>query len=1001
MQTIKQRNIYFLLFFIFVFIGIIGAGTWRVLAITGNADSQTGGSGGGGNSCVNAGMGICMITGMTQPAVAKFTLVYYDGNSRSKVNGSKTWYLANWKVGNTNTTANKQALKHYANGAKIYTSPSFKFGRAGEKKLEHWVISFSNGKFDKDKFEKNVLSRFGVDSSVFTKETCVVDSNGDGEHSKEEEKNCVNSDGTFKPGYRIIVEPIFFFYASSGYKGWKASNRTVAKSTKDIAQEAISGKWGLSIDKYRDRLRYCYWGNNYNNPTSDKSSNRYGDWYRAYTEFDDIGIKAVKPSSYCTGNLRPSTKRIQNVAQITNGIGYWIFDPGNVIKGKCEAFNYDHYKANREPGWDGKTGSGPDGQNCCIEVGSALKNYSSMQYSNMAKSYMEDEYQEIAKNMGLKYPISYEELYDYWLTQHTECLVDQSKLVDPELTCGEKEVTKFGDEFTTDDLLATIGGESDYTRQDMSDSKFLVRQINSYCKILCGEELKMTFPDQLQEQIGRGTKIVWPTKENAAVANNYPLTVSSKATCVLNVNESKLISDNTYTCTKTNEDGEEYTTDCVNWSNVNSVRSTCKTETNSINKNNSTKRDFYDLKGKFNVWHTDEEYGKRTDIELERYDDGFSSGNYKTSGFPVSGNGSTFTIEQTVKYKIPDRIYRYIITKSDGTIKSSDTKSGNYTDLGYGNLPVSYTAEGVYDTFIKYSTIGGFKGKEKLKNNSMEYICEYKVNTGTKCECPEGPYMGKDLTQAMAGGEDGQTHTCEDAQKRFCDTPYCPDCENDCPTTFPSWYKDYTSGDFAGNTVLNESCKSSEVCTALSCNLFVCPPGTNAAGRPLNAIIAQYLANHPGKALNQDLLEYLVECSCSDDDNIIYRTIDLKNPFPGKDASGRRAGFNWDSDEIKASVITNNRGVADDQVYSKQPLYHFTLTPAVVKTIREYNSKAGNEYDDFKLDCKGETEPNKIDGVVSRNCISDFVHSSTYGAQADGSCYSAKTADSFVSCANK
>ena len=126
----------------------------------------------------------------------------------------------------------------------------------------------------------------------------------------------------------------------------------------------------------------------------------------------------------------------------------------------------------------------------------------------------------------------------------------------------------------------------------------------------------------------------------------------------------------------------------------------------------------------------------------------------------------------------------------------------------------------------------------------------------------------------------------------------------------------------------------------------------------------------------------------------------MKNPFPGKEASGRRSGFNWDSDEIKASVITNNRGVSDDEVYNKQPLYHFTLTPSVVKTIRAYNAQPGHEYDNFTLDCKGTSEPSeKNDGIVSRNCISDFVHSATYGARTDGSCYSAKSASTFVSCA--
>lgn len=64
--------------------------------------------------------------------------------------------------------------------------------------------------------------------------------------------------------------------------------------------------------------------------------------------------------------------------------------------------------------------------------------------------------------------------------------------------------------------------------------------------------------------------------------------------------------------------------------------------------------------------------------------------------------------------------------------------------------------------------------------------------------------------------------------------------------------------------------------------------------------------------------------------NVIYRVVDLNDPFP----EGRSPGTNWIG---KEGVITDNRGVSGMQLYSSsevEPLYSFELTPAVIKEIR-------------------------------------------------------------------
>ena len=72
--------------------------------------------------------------------------------------------------------------------------------------------------------------------------------------------------------------------------------------------------------------------------------------------------------------------------------------------------------------------------------------------------------------------------------------------------------------------------------------------------------------------------------------------------------------------------------------------------------------------------------------------------------------------------------------------------------------------------------------------------------------------------------------------------------------------------------------------------------------------------------------------------NIIYRIIDVGDPFPGTDGSGRKPGSNWciddDCETLVNDVITN----ANSSVSGSTPLYSFTLTPAIIKDIRTDNN---------------------------------------------------------------
>jgi len=89
--------------------------------------------------------------------------------------------------------------------------------------------------------------------------------------------------------------------------------------------------------------------------------------------------------------------------------------------------------------------------------------------------------------------------------------------------------------------------------------------------------------------------------------------------------------------------------------------------------------------------------------------------------------------------------------------------------------------------------------------------------------------------------------------------------------------------------------------------------------------------------------------------NVVYRPISLSNPFPDESGRGRQTGKNWCAEDdcsynnsVVQSVILNNRGVSGERIYfDLDPLYTVTLTPADIKSIREYNK--GRDYTDFSL----------------------------------------------------
>lgn len=88
---------------------------------------------------------------------------------------------------------------------------------------------------------------------------------------------------------------------------------------------------------------------------------------------------------------------------------------------------------------------------------------------------------------------------------------------------------------------------------------------------------------------------------------------------------------------------------------------------------------------------------------------------------------------------------------------------------------------------------------------------------------------------------------------------------------------------------------------------------------------------------------------CEIGPNVLYRTIDLQNPFPGTNGNERTPGYNWNSNGYLKSKLKEARNT--NNVYTKEPLMTITLSSDSIKMLRDYNNSKGNSYNDFNMKC--------------------------------------------------
>lgn len=296
-----------------------------------------------------------------------------------------------------------------------------------------------------------------------------------------------------------------------------------------------------------------------------------------------------------------------------------------------------------------------------------------------------------------------------------------------------------------------------------------------------------------------------------------------------------------------------------------------------------------------------------------------------------------------------------------------------------------------YDLEITNTSFGE-NNKFKVKGNSGDnYVCKYTVSKKNDgCECPQDTNMaGSDLMYYVKN----DPISCADAQAKYCsgftpqeckDCYYCPDGSN--PVPMAACLK--TGVGYA--KCVSQVCGSEYKCK-----------NTNGLRTGMDITDCVQTRIMQGQSVNE-ALNYCDSVICPIGKFIIYRTIKLENPFPGKEISkvapgfnndvvGRYPGTNWNGKILVNNKIRNNRSTSGTTIYNKrEPLYTFVLTGTRIEALREYNKKQKDGYNDFTLECK----KNNSSGCISYN----VVHNNSLSGLSGGTCQNISLDNGFYTC---
>ncbi len=578
--------------------------------------------------------------------------------------------------------------------------------------------------------------------------------------------------------------------------------------------------------------------------------------------------------------------------------------------------------------------------------------------------------------------------------------------------------------------------EAIFTSTDFTDNNNLKNYYkkdvgDSSCNVYCREEYKVVYPnannyngkEAMNIEPGRYftvNQITVGAMFKTGVFNFAPIKVTktmqckdsnNNQTCLNKVKENNDTGEIKYKF----DENEKHNYDTEGKLEVNKNRTNTK-KTISNNTLTSTTTKYYELPD--NLYRYVDSSGKSykdKPADVTKYRD------MEISNLPISFENYNATPSITLTYSLPEKSNISKAFKNDGYFGENNTKDSNLyqkdkegklSDNEKSLIELSSCAKLYGYGSDEYKTCRNDRTENKTKDcrdditktTTSEYTC--KLHT-----CDEGE-------QLCDNGECSKTGTCENPKCKIVGDKYyddegkettkekyeekCPYCrivnnvyydntgqKVDKETYYdlcPAVCKTVVVGnktlyfDSSGKRVDKEEYDSDEECNICAkCNGGICCPDTDMVCPDENG-------NCPSKGGRK----------------IIYRTIDLDNPFPYIDGVGRKTGANWCSYNIYTKKITcvntidnpivskhiiNNRGIASKAIYTldnndnNNSLYTVTLDGEIINNIQRYNSS--HEYDDNSLTCDKEG-----------TCRSDFLRNEVTingGRCADGGYDNLKT----------
>lgn len=343
-------------------------------------------------------------------------------------------------------------------------------------------------------------------------------------------------------------------------------------------------------------------------------------------------------------------------------------------------------------------------------------------------------------------------------------------------------------------------------------------------------------------------------------------------------------------------------------------------------------------------------------------------------------------------------------TLPSGSI-TEDKKNGNYTQTNYNGFKISKNSLiGIkYDLKLFNTQLGHNNSFGSLLNKNGVYTCNYEVTeTPTdECICPPGTsHEGEDLYCLVA---DGNT-SCIEAKIKYCndESIYIPE---ECPGLLTCPSDPTKSLSACVNSGYDYNYCENLICKSNISNTYRCK-NTNGVGGKMDITSCVYTKMAQGLSEQSAIDECdSIICPISGGLRIIYRTISLENPFPGKtisggvsgfntDVKGRYPGTNWNSVNVVKNEIlysrTHSQSSYGSKIYQNEtPLYTFVLNSTTINAIRSYNDT--HKYDDFELDCKKNN---------ATACVSTFVHDSNLSGLVGGTCQYNTSKTNFYKCSD-